>query len=902
MASTELNVAADNDAHSDATEKHASKDSSKASVKEKEGDKARARSSTPMGGVRPVPEDRDDELTVIWDRLFKIHTAFFELHELLEKEKGAQKAARAPTAPVQIDEQEGKADVKSIVAALRMKFSHQLKFNAVPDWADHYVAYDQLKKLAYQIERDVVLANRLRDELEPEQETLLDARAQANHSFLPALDHELARITEFYVAKEGALYDEAGRLLSSVRSAETVNLAVEVRPTSTRSAASSTAIPCARLSSTPSLQQDRTPLLDTDDSGTAVQHRRTWSLGAAGSLPGLPNRALQERALETYVALVDLEGFVQLNYTAFGKILKKYDKITGNRVRKSYLNESVRAAYPFHEETKAQLADQIRSVAWAHSLAAGFASQEENAHFLQKQQRERVVFARNTVWRDMIGMERKVAAVGMQQISPREPVEPVRCCGVSVPRILLSRQVLLGVPCLVVFFYLLRAHYFADAMQQSCFAMLVFVSLLWAFEVLPLFVTSLLVPFLVVLLGVMRDDQGNQMPASGAARRIFGSMFNSVIMLLLGGFTIAAALSKHDIAKRVATFVLARAGTRPATVLLANMFVATFASMWISNVAAPVLCFSLIQPILRTLPAESPFSRCLVMGIALASNVGGMASPISSPQNLIALEVMKPTPSWPEWFMIALPVSIAADLAIWLLLLLVYRPSPANSPLQPLRASNDPITKEQVTVTAITLITIGLWCFEAHIEAYVGDMGVLALLPILVFFGFELLTKEDFNNFLWTVVVLAMGGIALGQAVNSSGLLYTVAEAIQKSVDGQPFWMVVVIFTAIVTVAATFVSHTVAALVFLPIVNEVGSAIPGAHPRILVMSAALMCSGAMGLPVSGFPNMNAAMLEDPTGKPYLRPADFLRSGIPATILALGTVLTVGGGIMYVTSF
>lgn len=66
-------------------------------------------------------------------------------------------------------------------------------------------------------------------------------------------------------------------------------------------------------------------------------------------------------------------------------------------------------------------------------------------------------------------------------------------------------------------------------------------------------------------------------------------------MLLLGGFTIAAALSKYHIAKLMATFVLSKAGTRPRTVLITNMFVAMIASMWISNVAAPVLCFSIIQ-------------------------------------------------------------------------------------------------------------------------------------------------------------------------------------------------------------------------------------------------------------------------------------------------------------------
>lgn len=66
-------------------------------------------------------------------------------------------------------------------------------------------------------------------------------------------------------------------------------------------------------------------------------------------------------------------------------------------------------------------------------------------------------------------------------------------------------------------------------------------------------------------------------------------------MLLLGGFTLAAALSKCTIDKRLATLVLSKAGTQPKTVLIANMFVAAFASMLISNVAAPVLCYSIIE-------------------------------------------------------------------------------------------------------------------------------------------------------------------------------------------------------------------------------------------------------------------------------------------------------------------
>lgn len=104
-------------------------------------------------------------------------------------------------------------------------------------------------------------------------------------------------------------------------------------------------------------------------------------------------------------------------------------------------------------------------------------------------------------------------------------------------------------------------------------------------------------PFLTVVLRVVRQDEKphRRLDPKTATKYIFAAMWTPVIMLLLGGFTIAAALSKFHIAKMMATFVLSKAGTRPRTVLITNMFVAMILSMWISNVASPVLCFSIIQ-------------------------------------------------------------------------------------------------------------------------------------------------------------------------------------------------------------------------------------------------------------------------------------------------------------------
>lgn len=213
----------------------------------------------------------------------------------------------------------------------------------------------------------------------------------------------------------------------------------------------------------------------------------------------------------------------------------------------------------------------------------------------------------------------------------------------------------------------------------------------------------------------------------------------------------------------------------------------------------------------------------------------------------------------------------------------------------------------------ITVLTIGLWCVEHQLEPWFGDMGVIAIIPLVVFFGTGILTKEDFNNFLWTVIVLAMGGIALGKAVSSSGLLATIADEIRGGVAGMGLFTVLMVFAALVLVVATFISHTVAALIVLPIVAQVGGEMDDPHPRLLIMGAALMCSGAMGLPMSGycgswgfaeirFPNMTAIMMENEVGVRYLSVKDFLRTGIPASFVTFVVVVLVGYTLMRVVGF
>ena len=291
--------------------------------------------------------------------------------------------------------------------------------------------------------------------------------------------------------------------------------------------------------------------------------------------------------------------------------------------------------------------------------------------------------------------------------------------------------------------------------------------------------------------------------------------------------------------------------------------------------------------------------KALLLGIALSANIGGAASPIASPQNLIALQNMEPEPSWGVWFFVALPVCIISIVMIWLLLLVTFQPG-RGTVIKPIRPVREKFTGTQWFIVVVTLVTIVLWCVSHQLEATFGDMGVIAIVPMVLFFGTGILTKEDFNNFLWTIIILAAGGLALGKAVSSSGLLQTIAEGIIDRIQGFSLYGVLVTFAVIILIIASFISHTVAALIFLPLVREVGSAMEEPRPNLLVMSGVLMCSAAMALPTSGFPNMTAIMMEDPqTGQRYLQVKHFITRGVPASVLTFATVVTVGYGLMRV---
>ncbi|KAJ7680049.1 SPX domain-containing protein [Mycena rosella] len=870
-----------------------------------------------------------------------------------------------------------------------MKFSSSLKFNAVAEWWDEYIAYDTLKKYIYQLEKTQHDQSAYRDVETNERTSLVDRGASTDAVFVPLLDRELQKICAFYEAQEKELMAEVAELEELVRHQEEAGMAgnhytdgpydeedddddddsLSRSPQRRRRVSTTSAGHRMSLS----MSGSRIP----EESESPARHRHSISssssdghLEASPTSPTMPmgtigrlaskltpdfmrssvtssvfenvwmsksdyaydTRLLFKRRITTlYISVTSLKSYVEVNYSGFRKILKKYDKVTYRELKDSYLHTSVEPSAPFTAASKATITALTARLVDLYAKCVTRGDRSLAKQQLRLHQRENIAWERDTVWRQMIGRERRgdgdtPGALGGASLLKEEEEED------SKPGVLLrwgplrlrvtkKKVAMLGAVAVLV--ALLNTSTVEDQEANRCLAVLMFCTVLWATEAspslaIPLFVTSLMVPLLLVCFSVIRDTEGNRLSPPDATKFIFSVMFSPTIMLLIGGFTISSALSKTNIDRVLITRVLSLAGTRPSTVLLAFMGVSCFASMWISNVAAPTLCFTLIRPILRTLPPKSSFGPCLIvsyvrtpppppsnpaqLAIALAANIGGQSSPISSPQNLIALDAMDPPISWGQWFIVALPVSFISILLIWGLLLVSYRParSPDGGPdleIKLIRPTRERFSLKQWWVTVVCLVTIGLWCFAHQLEAYLGDMGVIAIIPIVAFFATGVLKKDDFEQFAWTIVFLAMGGIALGKGVTSSGLLDVLDEGIRSLLDGMQLYSVVLILSPVVLVISTFISHTIASVLLVPIAKEVGanlsSAATGDHRNLLIFITGLICSAGMGMPVSGFPNQTAATQEDEMGVLYLSNVDFLKNGVPASIIATLVVSTVG---------
>lgn len=409
----------------------------------------------------------------------------------------------------------------------------------------------------------------------------------------------------------------------------------------------------------------------------------------------------------------------------------------------------------------------------------------------------------------------------------------------------------------------------------------------WITEAIPLPATALLPIVLFPMLGL---ESG---PKTSLIQKVTAPYGDANIFLYMGGFILALAVERWGLHRRFAIGLLMLLGTSGASILLGMMLATAILSMWISNTAATTIMLPIALGICRWLDGnegetlESPSesrrtggtASMLLLSIAYAATIGGMATTIGTPTNGVALNVLKQQGieiSFLSWLLMAGPIALLTLFATWLVLLIYFRQgfqassSEAAHSLKNEWAKLGRMRYEEWAVLAIFLLTASAWIFRGPIQSMATgsfalfmqriDDTVISMAGALLLFvvpsdwrsGKALIDWQSMSQLPWGVLLIFGGGLSLAAAMQSSGLVQELEGGL-TILRGWPIsWMVLAIVVAIVFLSE-MASNVAIATAFTPVVFAMALAVEGS-PKQLVVAATLAASCGFMLPVATPPN------------------------------------------------
>jgi len=405
--------------------------------------------------------------------------------------------------------------------------------------------------------------------------------------------------------------------------------------------------------------------------------------------------------------------------------------------------------------------------------------------------------------------------------------------------------------------------------------------LLWFTEAIPLPITALFIPILVDLFGL------------APAAKIFAPFGNDILFLFLGCFLMGLSMAKYGLDRRVAYWLLAHClpGDSLLSINLVTAATTFFVSMWISNTAATAVMSAVTIGILDSLGNKLDDEQLrrasvrLLLSCAFAASIGGLATPIGSPPNLIALKFLASNGieiPFLRWMMFGLPVSVIMFGALFLIFEWRY-------PLRGVRVENasanfglalrelGPMTRGEKQIGVVFILAITLWIIPGFLKSIFPDVGwivladsrlsmsVVGLFGGLVLFLLPLpdgsgriranLEWSESRAIEWGTILLFGGGLALGNLLEQSGAAKDFGELIFRSgLASLPLLIGTIIVTGILL--SEFASNTAAAAILIPLVIGAAKSISAgpALTEALVLCVAFSASFGFMLPVSTPPN------------------------------------------------
>ena len=442
-----------------------------------------------------------------------------------------------------------------------------------------------------------------------------------------------------------------------------------------------------------------------------------------------------------------------------------------------------------------------------------------------------------------------------------------------------------------------------DAARRTA-AVAALMSAWWLTEAIPLAATALLPLVLLPTLGVLSATDAAAPYAS------------PVVFLFMGGFLVAVAMQRWGLHRRIALAIVARAGTRPHTLVLGFMLATAFLSMWVSNTATAAMMVPIgiaMAELLRPPDDDGafPFGTALMLGIAYSATIGGTVTLIGTPPNAVfaaaAREMLGRPIGFADWLVVGVPTAAVMLPATWALLVFGLHRSPAlpadaHELLVNERRRQGVRSRAETMVAVVFALMAAAWLLREPKQLgdlvlpglgtwapWIDDATIAiagALLLFLLPSGEErpVLVWEDTRDLPWGVLILFGGGLSLARAFDVSGLTTAVGSAVAGSAS-LPLWLLIGGAVALFVVFSELASNTAIAAMGMPVLAAAATGL-GQNPIVFMAAGALASSCAFMMPVGTPPNAIVF------GSGYIRMGDMVRAGIWLNLLAIVVVTVV----------
>ena len=422
-----------------------------------------------------------------------------------------------------------------------------------------------------------------------------------------------------------------------------------------------------------------------------------------------------------------------------------------------------------------------------------------------------------------------------------------------------------------VVFFLIKLFYEPANLSDEGLAILAsttWVAIWWMTEAVPIYVTSLVPIILFPLSG------GLDLKITTAA---YGHKF---VFLFIGGFILAIAIEKWKLHKRIALNIIKIVGTKKTNIILGFMIATAFLSMWISNTATAVMILPVGLAIISQLK-DNPntienenmiFGKTLMLAIAYSASIGGMATLIGTPPNLVLAGVVKTSYNieinFFQWMSFGLPISILLLFICWKYLTSVaynFKNESFESGVEEIDKqinSLGEMSYEEKSVLTVFILTALAWITQSFfIKNYVPNIDdtIIAIIAAVILFILpskngddKLLSWSDAVKLPWGILLLFGGGMALAKGFDTSGLAIWIGNKM-TFFSAIPLLIILLTLITMVNFLTEITSNLATTAMLLPVLVALADTID-INAFYLLVGATVAASCAFMLPVATPPN------------------------------------------------